>query len=218
MSQDFSQSDSVKSDSSSPKSSRPILAQLIDKLQVLPGVGKKSAQRMAYYLLHKDRHGGQALSSVLQQAMQQIKNCTVCRDYTENQLCQICGNSKRDCSTICVVESPADIAAIESTASYSGKYFVLMGNLSPIDGIGPEEIGLNQLLQNIKQNGCKEVIIATSSTVEGEATAHFIKTLCQQTDAAISVTRLAQGVPIGGELEYLDSSTLSLSLANRQSI
>lgn len=198
--------------------SKSLLNQLVQHFQCLPGVGRKSAQRMAYHLLDKDRQGALKLSDTLQQAMQSIKNCSSCRDYTENELCDICSNSKRDQQVICVVESPADVAAIESTATYSGHYFVLMGNLSPIDGIGPEEIGLHLLAKKIKQQDCRELIIATSATVEGEATAHFIKASSKQINPEIVVSRLAQGVPVGGELEYLDASTLSLSLANRQSI
>ncbi len=199
--------------------SKTLLQQLINSLQCLPGVGKKSAQRMAYQLLDKDRQGALNLSHCLERAMRDIGNCQQCRDYTEVALCSICANSKRDDKLLCIVESPADIAAIEATASYSGKYFVLMGHLSPLDGIGPEEIGLDQLNQLILSTPCEEVIIATSSTVEGETTAHFISSMVQRIEnRTITMTRLAQGVPIGGELEYLDSSTLALSLANRKSL
>lgn len=213
---------------------KPLLEQLIDALQCLPGVGRKSAQRMAYHLLERQRKSALHLSDILSQAMTDIGHCAQCRDYTESHLCYICANEKRDSSVICVVESPADIAAIESTGSYSGKYFVLMGNLSPLDGIGPEEIGLEHLKKLLIENECTEIIVATSSTVEGEATAHFIATMVanikgvnnQSIEASaedvntrqINVSRLAQGVPIGGELEYLDSSTLALSLANRSKI
>lgn len=205
---------------------KPLLEQLIDALQCLPGVGRKSAQRMAYHLLERQRKSALKLSDVLAQAMTDIGHCEQCRDYTESYLCNICENEKRDSSVICVVESPADIAAIESTGSYSGKYFVLMGNLSPLDGIGPEEIGLEQLKKLLIEGECTEIIVATSSTVEGEATAHFIATMVANiTNSStntqsreINVSRLAQGVPIGGELEYLDSSTLALSLANRSKI
>jgi recombination protein RecR len=198
--------------------SKPLLLQLIDSLQCLPGVGRKSAQRMAYHLLDKDRRSALGLSQVLENAMQNIGNCRACRDYTENDLCQLCQNDKRNSRLICIVESPADIAAIESTATFDGRYFVLMGSISPLDGIGPEEIGLNQLVEKVKTNYVTEVIVATSATVEGEATAHFIKAMLSNIGLNIVVSRLAQGVPIGGELEYLDSSTLSLSFTNRQSI
>ena len=173
---------------------------------------------MAYYLLENNRNGALNLSSVLENAMQRIGNCGQCRDYTESDICEICANLKRDDSTLCVVESPSDIAAIEATASYSGKYFVLMGSLSPLDGIGPEEIGLTLLQTQVKARKVKEVIIATAATVEGEATAHYIKSMLGSGEDAPNVTRLAQGVPIGGELGYLDQSTLSLSLANRQDL
>lgn len=197
---------------------KPLLTSLIESLRCLPGVGTKSAQRMAYYLLDKDRRGALNLADVLNKSMKLIGNCKSCRDYTENDYCRLCLNTKRDDSILCIVESPADIVAIESTASYSGKYFVLMGSLSPLDGVGPEEIGLNILAERVKQQGCVEVIVATSSTVEGEATAHFIKAILAKLNMGIIVSRLAQGVPIGGELGYIDSSTLSLSLANRSSI
>lgn len=198
--------------------SKPLLQQFITALQCLPGVGQKSAQRMAYHLLNSDRHNALKLAELIERAMQTIDHCERCRDYTESTLCELCRNEQRDNSLICVVESPADIAAIEATASYSGKYFVLMGCLSPLDGIGPEEIGLNLLKELVIEQDCDELIIATSSTVEGETTAHFIVSMLNNLTKDIKVSRLAQGVPIGGELEYLDSSTLALSLANRQNI
>ncbi|WP_444998596.1 recombination mediator RecR [Aliikangiella sp. IMCC44359] len=198
--------------------SKPLLQQFIAALQCLPGVGQKSAQRMAYHLLNNDRHNALKLAELIERTMQNIDHCERCRDYTEATLCELCRNEQRDNSLICVVESPADIAAIEATASYSGKYFVLMGCLSPLDGIGPEEIGLNLLKELVIEQGCEELIIATSSTVEGETTAHFIVSMLDNSTKNIKVSRLAQGVPIGGELEYLDSSTLALSLANRQNI
>ena len=199
--------------------SKSTLTQLIDALQCLPGVGRKSAQRMAYYLLDKDRRGAFTLSETLEDAMNNIGNCKKCRDYTELEFCEICRNDKRNSNIVCVVESPADIAAIESTGSYSGKYFVLMGNLSPLDGIGPQEIGLNLLKKITEEEDVEEIIVATSATVEGEATAHFISSMVNNIESkSIKVSRLAQGVPIGGELEYLDSSTLALSLANRQNL
>ncbi|MDH5629874.1 MAG: recombination mediator RecR [Gammaproteobacteria bacterium] len=197
---------------------KPLLEQLIEALQCLPSVGKKSAQRMAYQLLNGRRSKGVLLSDVLKQAMEKIGLCQKCRDYTENEVCSICSNPQRDKQLICVVESPSDIYAIESTASYSGNYFVLQGALSPLDGIGPDEIGLPVLAGIVKQDAVSEIIIATSATVEGEATAHYIKSLVHQINNEIIVSRLAQGVPLGGELEYLDASTLSLSLANRQTI
>jgi len=200
-----------------------LLTELIDALKYLPGVGKKSAQRMAYHLLDKNRQGGLQLSDALNGAMQRIGNCSRCRDYTENEQCFICQNEKRDHSLLCIVESPADVLAIESTANFSGQYFVLLGQLSPLDGIGPEEIGMSLLAERLKEGQVSEIIVATSSTVEGEATAHYVAQVARQTEQfnselQIMVTRLAQGVPVGGELEYLDQSTLALSLANRSEI
>ena len=200
-----------------------LLTELIDALKYLPGVGKKSAQRMAYHLLDKNRQGGLQLSEALNDAMQRVGNCSRCRDYTENEQCFICQNEKRDHSLLCIVESPADVLAIESTANFSGQYFVLLGQLSPLDGIGPEEIGMSLLAERLKEGQVSEIIVATSSTVEGEATAHYVAQVARQTEQfnseiEIIVTRLAQGVPVGGELEYLDQSTLALSLANRSLI
>ncbi len=192
-----------------------LLTELIDALKCLPGVGKKSAQRMAYHLLDKNRQGALQLSEVLSEAMQRIGNCQRCRDYTEQKQCQLCANDRRDSSLLCVVESPADVLAIESTASFSGLFFVLQGQLSPLDGIGPEEIGMPLLAERLAEGEIEEVIVATSSTIEGEATAHYIAQLAQKNIKPIKVTRLAQGVPIGGELGYLDQSTLALSIANR---
>ena len=199
--------------------SQTLLTELIEAFCCLPGVGRKSAQRMAYHLLDKNRQGGLVLSSSLQQAMQEIGNCNRCRDYTESDVCHICLNERRDETLLCVVESPSDVVAIESTANFNGQFFVLQGQLSPLDGIGPEEIGMPLLAQRLSEGLIKEVIVATSSTIEGEATAHYISQMTQQNiDQSIQVTRLAQGVPVGGELEYLDQSTLALSLANRKTI
>jgi len=192
-----------------------LLSELIEALMCLPGVGKKSAQRMAYQLLDKNRHGALKLSEVLSEAMERIGNCVRCRDYTEERQCQLCSNPRRDTSTLCVVESPSDVLAIESTASFSGLFFVLLGQLSPLDGIGPEEVGMPLLMQRLAEGEIKEVIVATSSTIEGEATAHYIVQIAQKLNSTIRVTRLAQGVPLGGELGYLDQSTLALSIANR---
>jgi recombination protein RecR len=194
----------------------PVLESLIEALRCLPGVGRKSAQRMAYHLLERDRAGGMHLSEQLAKAMQQIKHCSVCKNFTENELCTICANPKRDQSLVCIVESPADVVAIESAAVYSGCYFVLMGHLSPLDGVGPEELGLSMLEQRLANGGVNEVIMATSSTVEGEATAHYIRDLVSQYQ--IPVSRIAQGVPIGGELEYLDASTLARSITERRQL
>ncbi|MCF6193094.1 MAG: recombination mediator RecR [Kangiellaceae bacterium] len=198
-----------------------LLTELINALKYLPGVGNKSAQRMAYHLLDKNRQGGLQLSDVLNGAMQRIGNCSRCRDYTENEQCFICRNEKRDHSLLCIVESPADVLAIESTANFSGQYFVLLGQLSPLDGIGPEEIGMTLLAERLKEGQISEIIVATSSTVEGEATAHYVAQVARQTEQInseieIIVTRLAQGVPVGGELDYVDSSTLSHAFDGRR--
>jgi len=199
-------------------SNKPLLQQLIDAFQCLPGVGRKSAQRMVYHLLERDRGGALKLAKIIEHAMHDITHCQRCRDYTEEELCVICSNPRRDDSIICVVESPADIAAIESSSSYSGRYFVLMGHLSPIDGIGPEELALPQLKEMVMKTPPHEVIVATSATVEGESTAHFIADMLKQVVPQTRVTRLAQGVPMGGELGYLDQSTLAMSLSNRREI
>ncbi len=197
-----------------------LLNELIDALSCLPSVGRKTAQRMAYNLLDKKREKGLVLAACLENAMRNIGNCSICRNYTEQPVCHLCENTRRDKNTLCIVHSPSDVLAIESTANFSGKYFVLLGQLSPLDGIGPEEIGMPLLSQRLAEGDILEVIVATSSTVEGEATAHYISQVASHveqnnSDLKISVTRLAQGVPVGGELEYLDQSTLALSLANR---
>ncbi len=195
-----------------------LLTELIDSLKCLPGVGQKSAQRMAYHLLDNNRQGALQLSKVLSDSMQRIGNCERCRDYTEEKLCSLCANPRRDTTTLCVVESPSDVLAVESTASFSGLFFVLLGQLSPLDGVGPEEIGMPLLAERLAQGEVEEVIVATSSTIEGEATAHYIAQLANKYDEKIKVSRLAQGVPLGGELGYLDQSTLALSIANRNQL
>ena len=195
---------------------KTLLNQLVDSLTCLPGVGKKSAQRMAFHLLDKNRDAAINLSTTLRESMLNIKNCQSCRDYTESEICVICKNNKRDETVLCIVESPSDVVAIESTAGFNGKFFVLLGQLSPLDGIGPDEIGIPLLIKQLEKGQVREIIIATSSTVEGEATAHYIAQLSNRNlESPIQVTRLAQGVPVGGELGYLDQSTLALSLANR---
>ncbi len=195
---------------------KPLLSQLIESFLCLPGVGKKSAQRMAFHLLDKNREGALQLSNILKESMQNIGNCRRCRDYTESDECMICRSDRRDNSMLCVVESPSDVVAIESTAGFSGKFFVLLGQLSPLDGIGPDEIGIPLLADILSDGSLVEVIVATSSTIEGEATAHYIAQLANRcSNGEVKVTRLAQGVPVGGELGYLDQSTLALSIANR---
>ena len=193
----------------------PLLDQLVDALCCMPGIGRKSAQRIAFHLLERNRDGAKKMSRLLEEAMEKIGHCKQCRTFTENELCHICSNPKRDDSLLCVVESPADVAAIEQT-DYRGKYFVLMGHLSPLDGIGPEEIGLNILKQRLEQGEIKEVILATNTTVEGEATAHFINDMVIA--RGLKATRIAHGVPMGGELEYVNATTITHALAGRKAL
>ena len=192
----------------------PSLENLIEALRCLPGVGPKSAQRMTLHLLERDREGAATLAQTLQIAIDKVGHCVRCRNLTELEVCEICGDPRRDHSLICVVETPADVLAIEQSGSFRGLYYVLMGHLSPIDGIGPEELGLDRLYQQMVEDGVQEVILATNSTVEGEATAYYLTDLL--TPAGIRLTRLAQGVPLGGELEYVDGSTLAHALSGRR--
>jgi recombination protein RecR len=194
----------------------PSLIQLIETLRRLPGVGPKSAQRMAFHLLEKDRDGASALGDALRSAVQAVGRCRRCRMFAEADLCPICSSSSRDRSMLCVVESPADVAAIEQSGSYRGSYFVLMGHLSPLDGIGPQQLGFDQLESLLAEGEVKEVILATNTTVEGEATAHVIADIA--TKHRVKPSRIAHGVPVGGELEYVDGGTLAHALAGRQSL
>ncbi len=194
----------------------PLLDQLIESFCCLPGVGKKSAQRMAFHLLERDREGAVQLAGRITQAMEQIGHCELCRNFSETPICGICSNPKRDKSTLCVVEGPADVLALEQAANYRGLYFVLMGHLSPLDGIGPDELGLDILKQRFQSGEISEVILATNPTVEGEATAHYIIGLAQGQD--IRMTRIAHGVPLGGELEFVDGGTLSHAFNERKTI
>lgn len=194
----------------------PLLDQLVDALRCLPGVGPKSAQRMALHLLERDRDGGKRLSTVLDKAMEHIGRCTVCRNLTEHEVCQICANEQRDKSQLCIVESPSDVIAIEQATGYRGHYFVLMGRLSPLDGIGPEELGLEQLAEQLCNRPPTEMIIATNPTVEGEATAYYLQRMAQK--HKIAVSRIAHGVPLGGELEFTDQSTIAHAFSSRLSI
>lgn len=191
----------------------PLLQQLLQALRCLPGVGARTAQRMAFHLLERDREGARVLAEALTEGLDRIGECEQCRMFAEEVLCWICLSSERDASLLCVVESPADVIAIEESAIYQGRYFVLKGRLSPLDGIGPEELGLALFEQKIGESEIKEIILATSSTVEGEATAGYLASLAQQNH--IRVSRIAHGVPIGGELEYVDRSTLSRAIAGR---
>ncbi|MBL4680323.1 MAG: recombination protein RecR [Pseudomonadales bacterium] len=192
-----------------------IIDDLIEALRCLPGIGPKSAQRMVMHLLERDRKGAVNLAVKLQGAMDLIKHCAKCRNFTEEVLCQICKSTSRDTSQLCIVENPGDVFAIEQTGHYRGLYFVLMGALSPIDGIGPEEIGLDALISRCDAE-VKEVILAVSSSVEGEATAHYISEMLRDLD--VSLSRIAQGIPLGGELESVDGGTLSHAINGRKTI
>lgn len=192
----------------------PLTKQLIDAFCALPGIGPKSAQRLVFQLLAPaGKHKGLTLAQVLQTALLQVKHCERCRTYSENALCQICANPKRDGQVLCVVEGPADIMAIEQTASYKGLYFVLQGHLSPLDGIGPNEIALPLLFKRLETETIQEIIIATNPTMEGKATAHYIASHIDRNK--IHCTRIAHGVPLGGELEYLDGGTLAHAFVSR---
>lgn len=194
----------------------PLLEQLIKAMCCLPGVGPKSAQRMAFHLLERDRSGALALSAILHEAMEKIGHCRLCRNFSETEICGICANPKRDSTQLCIVETPADVIALEKTAGYRGRYFVLMGHLSPLDGIGPKEIGLDRLEQLLGRQHVAELILATGTTVEGEATAHYIAEMAKTKHIAVS--RIAYGVPLGGELDLIDSGTLSHALSERKSL
>lgn len=195
----------------------PLLESLMEALRCLPGVGPKSAQRMAFHLLQRNRQGGIKLAHVLHEAMINIGHCQECRTFTEQSICTICANACRQSSgQLCVVETPADIVAIEQTGQYSGRYFVLLGHLSPLDGIGPTDIGLDLLKHKLSSETISEVILATNPTVEGDATANYIAQMCAEFD--VTATRIAHGVPVGGELEMVDGTTLSHSFVGRQKI
>ena len=194
----------------------PRLQQLLSALRCLPGVGSKSAQRMAFHLLGRDRDRAGELALALQSALDEIGHCRSCRMFAEQALCPICADQKRDASLLCVVETPADVIAVDESGSFRGRYFVLMGRLSPLDGIGPAELGIDLLDSRLAEESIGELILATSATVEGEATAAYIAGLAAK--RGIQATRIAHGVPIGGELEYVDSSTLSLALTARTTI
>ncbi len=191
----------------------PLIDKLINQLRVLPGIGPKSAQRMAFQLLARNRTAGKSLAEALLAAMEHVGHCDLCRTFSETARCQLCANPRRDHQLLCIVESPADLLAIEQTG-FNGLYFVLMGHLSPLDGVGPEQLGLNLLKNRFKTEQISELIIATNPTVEGEATAHYIHEL--SLPYSIRVTRIAHGVPLGGELEFIDGGTLARALASRE--
>ncbi len=203
------------------KNSEPLpgsrgLERLIEALRVLPGVGPRSAQRMAYYLLQHDRGGAEQLAQALSGALAAVRRCAKCNNFSEDEVCGLCRSARRDASLLCVVETPADLATVEQTLSYSGMYFVLMGRLSPLDGVGPRDIGLDRLLERAAAGEVQEVILATNFTNEGEATAHYIAEMLRS--RSVKVSRIARGVPLGGELEYVDVGTISQALLDRREI
>ncbi len=195
-------------------SPKPLLTQLIEAFCCLPGVGPKTAQRMSLHILERNREGGRQLAEVLIDAVQQIGHCSRCRTLTESELCSLCANPKRDDSQLCVVETPADVLAIEQATDYRGRYFVLGGHLSPLDGIGPKEIGMDQLADIFAGEQLQEVILATNPTVEGEATAQYISDMAR--GKGVETSRIAHGVPLGGELEYVDGGTLAHAFSGRR--
>ena len=192
------------------------LGRLIETLRVMPGVGPKSAQRIAFHLLERDRNGAREISRALAEATEQIGHCKVCRMFADDELCPVCADPGRDTATLCIVESPADVLVLDDATDFSGRYFVLMGHISPLDGIGPRELGIDALEQLLTGRPIREVIIATNPTVEGDATAHFLIELCNR--HGVSVSRIAHGVPIGGELEYVDGGTLSHAFNGRRAV
>ena len=192
----------------------PALEVLMQALRRLPGIGPKSAQRMAFHLLERDREGARALAQALTTAVERVIHCRRCNNFSETELCTVCSSPRRDASLLCVVESPADLISLDQAGVYNGTYFVLMGRLSPLDGIGPEELGLQRLEALLDQGDIKEVVLATNLTVEGEATAHYVSDLVRRRN--IRVTRIAYGIPVGGELEYTDRSTLARALSGRR--
>lgn len=197
-------------------SANTLLEQLIQGLRCLPGVGQKSAQRMAFHLLERDRNGGRVLAQALSEAMERVGHCKRCRDFCEAELCAVCSSASRDAHLLCVLESPADRLAVEQATGYRGLYFVLQGRLSPLDGLGPRELGLDLLAERLASGEVSELIIATNPTVEGEATAHYLAQLARQHD--VKPSRLAHGLPLGGELEYTDRGTLAHAFGSRQEV
>jgi recombination protein RecR len=192
------------------------LAELIEALRCLPGVGPKSAQRMAYHLLQADRVGGARLAASLQQALEVVRHCSLCNTFSETDICERCASPKRDASVLCVVETPIDMNMMEQTHAFSGLYYVVMGRISPLDGVGPRELKLDRLLSRVTDGRVQEVILATNYTNEGEATAHYVAEMLRA--RGLRVTRIARGVPVGGELEYVDSGTLAQAVRERTSV
>ncbi|GGZ88445.1 recombination protein RecR [Ignatzschineria indica] len=191
------------------------LQDVVDALRVLPGVGQKTALRMALYLLERNQNGAKNISKALDYAVNTIQKCSLCRNLTDNDICDDCLDARRDESLLCIVENPVDVFALRQSIEYKGRYFVLFGRLSPLDGVGPHELGLDLLESRLSEGVIKEIILATNTTVEGEATAHYIAEIAKQYDVAVS--RIAHGVPLGGELEYLDGGTLSHAFSARKS-
>jgi len=194
----------------------PLIDELMSALRCLPGVGAKSAQRMALHLLERDKPAAAKLAASLKAAVEGVGRCSLCRTLTEAEVCHYCASDRRDIKQLCVVETPADVLAIEQSGTYNGKYFVLLGHLSPIDGIGPEDIGIDLLIQRLHSEAVEELILATNPTIEGEATASYISEKAKA--ASVTVSRIAHGVPLGGELEFIDSGTLAHAFSSRQSI
>lgn len=192
------------------------LERLVEALRVLPGVGPRSAQRMAYHLLQRDRAGADQLSQALAAALAGVRHCAKCNNFTEDEVCALCRSSRRDATQLCVVETPSDLSVVEQSMSYSGMYFVLMGRLSPLDGVGPRDIGLDRLLARATDGEVQEVILATNFTNEGEATAHYIAEMLRSRSTRVS--RIARGVPLGGELEYVDVGTISQAMLDRRGL
>tara|TARA_B100001989_G_C24494533_1_gene441465 strand:+ start:275 stop:877 length:603 start_codon:yes stop_codon:yes gene_type:complete len=198
------------------KNENSLLKKLIQAFKVLPGIGEKSAQRMAFHILEKNKEGGKNLAKLINESVEYIRNCSECRNLTEEAVCDICSDEKRNKKLICVVESPTDVLAIENSGCFKGKYFVLMGRLSPIDGVAPEDLGIPKLIERVKSSEIDEIIIATSPTIEGDATSFYIKD--QIDENSIVISRIAYGVPMGGELEYVDNTTLGRAIQGRREI
>lgn len=192
------------------------LERLIEALRCLPGVGPKTAQRMAFHLIERDKEGARLLARTITDAVERVGHCSRCRALCEASLCEICLDSRRERALLCVVETPADLLMVERATGYRGLYFVLMGHLSPLDGIGPAELGLNQLEQRLREGEIREVILATNPTVEGEATSHYIGEMARE--AGVKATRIAHGIPVGGELEFVDTETLSYAFVGRRDL
>ena len=195
-------------------SSSPSLTALVNALKCLPGVGQKSAQRMALYLIERDQDGAARIANATLTALEKVRHCKQCRNFSDTDLCEICSSQKRNATSLCIVETPADVLAIEASAAFQGLYFVLLGRLSPLDGIGPDQLGLDILEQQLNRAVVEEIILATSATVEGDITAQFVADIARKFN--IKTSRLARGIPLGGELEFVDSGTLSRALSGRQ--